>query len=358
MKKPWKASGTRDLAVDKEPQEDRGQAAWDALQEMRSKQMEPNPKNYTLWYAYCLGNNPGLSQELDKIAGADGSLSDADAAELYSKYFGEENLETQREELEDTNAKLGTTIQKVLSLVGAAGQGARAYGSSLEDFGQQLDTDDPKQLSAALETILGATQKMAELNKELESKLQNTSAEVHELRRSLDEVKREARSDSLTGLMNRRTFDYQLDRAMGEAEADGKPLSLIMYDIDHFKSFNDKFGHQLGDQVIRAVAMASQSCVKNSGTCARYGGEEFTVILPKITAREAKILAEDMRSAVEQKSVKNKRTNESLGNITISIGVAEYILGEDASAFIERADQALYKAKASGRNCVITQSEL
>ena len=346
------------MSVDGQPQEDRGKAAWDAMEVLRSKDMEPTPKNYTLWYAYCLGNDTDLMAEMDKATTSDGVLPDTAAEELFNKYFGDEYLEAQRVELEDTNTKLANTIQKVLSLVGAAGQGARAYGSSLEDFGQSLDTDDPEQLSAALETILSATEKMSELNQELENKLQNTSAEVHELRRSLDEVKREARSDSLTGLMNRRTFDYQLDRALSDAESDGQPVSLVMFDIDHFKSFNDKFGHLLGDQVIRAVALATQACVQNSGTCARYGGEEFAVILPKITVREAKILAEDMRVAVEQKSVKNKRTNESLGNITISLGVAEHILGEDAPALIERADQALYKAKAAGRNCVITQAEL
>jgi diguanylate cyclase len=132
-----------------------------------------------------------------------------------------------------------------------------------------------------------------------------------------------------------------------------QPLSLLIADIDHFKKFNDWFGHQAGDQVLRPVATAIKDALRDGDVVARYGGEEFTVILPNVPMAIARMTAERVRQSIAARDVKKRATGESLGQITISIGVAEFHAGESSVEFVERADSCLYAAKRSGRNRVV-----
>jgi diguanylate cyclase len=129
-------------------------------------------------------------------------------------------------------------------------------------------------------------------------------------------------------------------------------LSLLMCDIDHFKNFNDTWGHQTGDQVLRLVANCLSENVKGRDTAARYGGEEFCVIVRGSPLDAAVTLANQIRTAVQSKKLVKKSTGDILGTITISIGAAEFGPGEGAASLIQRADACLYGAKSAGRNCV------
>jgi diguanylate cyclase len=175
---------------------------------------------------------------------------------------------------------------------------------------------------------------------------------VTELRKNLDNVKKEAMTDGLTGLSNRKAFDKQIRDAVEESDNIGIPVVLMMLDIDFFKKFNDTYGHQVGDQVLRLVARTLTDNVKGRDIAARYGGEEFAIILPETALPSGLKVAEVLRRSVESKEVVNKTNNETLGRITLSVGVAEYKPGESISQFIERADAALYEAKKAGRNRV------
>ena len=129
-----------------------------------------------------------------------------------------------------------------------------------------------------------------------------------------------------------------------------KEFSLIIIDIDHFKAFNDKYGHQIGDQVLRLVALTLVDEVKGQDMAARYGGEEFTIILPVPTVKQRRYVAENLRRAVERKEVMNRATGEEFGPNYFSLGVAEYFPEETAEDLIRRADRALYTSKHKGRN--------
>src|SRR5262249_8845478 len=177
------------------------------------------------------------------------------------------------------------------------------------------------------------------------------------LQENLEAVRTESLTDPLTSLANRKYFDQVLTRVMSEASARGEPLSLMMTDIDHFKKFNDTFGHLTGDQVLRLVAQAMKQNVKGQETAAGYGGEEFAVILPGTTLRQALTVAENVRRAVMTKELMKRSTGEHLGRITVSIGVAFYRRSETAQSFIERADACLYAAKRSGRNRTICETD-
>ena len=128
---------------------------------------------------------------------------------------------------------------------------------------------------------------------------------------------------------------------------------MLLLDIDLFKNFNDSFGHQVGDQVLRLVARTLTDNVKGRDIAARYGGEEFAILLPDTPAAAGMRVAESLRKSMESRDIVNKATNQSLGRITLSIGVAEYAPGESIEEIVTRADAALYDAKRTGRNKVV-----
>ena len=215
------------------------------------------------------------------------------------------------------------------------------------------DADVPQEIQEVLTTITAETVKMMQYNAELEQRLDQSSNMMGELKRDMERIRRQAVTDGLTGLANRKAFDEQIGRMCREGAKEGHIFSLIMIDIDHFKAFNDTYGHQVGDQVLRLVAMTLINEVKGQDMAARYGGEEFAILLPGTNIDAAQAVAENLRKAVEKKEVMNRTTGENLGQITISLGVAQFYETENADELIRRADVALYNSKSKGRNKVV-----
>jgi diguanylate cyclase len=201
-----------------------------------------------------------------------------------------------------------------------------------------------------VETLSAATDKVRQENKALEDQLADTNDELGRLKEHLEQVRHDAMTDALTDLANRKAFDEALDRARADAEQRGLPLTLAIMDIDHFKVFNDTWGHQTGDQVIRYVASVIGRAATGARFAARYGGEEFALILPGEDSEAAFGALEAAREEISSRILKRRSTNEDLGAITISIGVAEHRRGDPQASLIERADAALYASKHAGRN--------
>jgi diguanylate cyclase (GGDEF)-like protein len=161
-----------------------------------------------------------------------------------------------------------------------------------------------------------------------------------------DKLEELATTDALTGLKNRRKFDTEIDIEWRRATRQQLPLALLIIDADHFKAYNDTFGHQAGDEVLIGIAICISDSVRRAGDCAaRYGGEEFAVLLPGLTSEKAIVVAETIRLKVLQWSGDSTVT-------TVSIGVASLtpVLTMEWSEFVNAADKALYAAKANGRN--------
>ena len=194
-------------------------------------------------------------------------------------------------------------------------------------------------------------------NRQLEERLSASKLEINELQENLEAVRTESLTDPLTQLANRKFFDITLEKAIAEAFERNEPLALMLTDIDHFKAFNDSFGHLTGDQVLRLVAMSVKHNVKGKDTAARYGGEEFAVILPNTVLRAAVTVAEHIRRAVMAKELMKRSTGEHLGRMTISIGVAALRNADSGQSLIERADTCLYAAKRHGRNRVMCETD-
>ena len=170
--------------------------------------------------------------------------------------------------------------------------------------------------------------------------------------RMMEKLQRLAVTDGLTKLYNSRSFYSQLETEVDRVNRYKHPLSLLLLDLDHFKDYNDNYGHLEGDKVLVRFSQIIKSCLRANDSAYRYGGEEFTVILPETGAAEAKTVGQRIRAALE-----NERFSPDNGEavvITISIGVTEYHPKEELAAFIKRADKAMYLSKQNGRNKVST----
>jgi diguanylate cyclase len=198
---------------------------------------------------------------------------------------------------------------------------------------------------------------MEATNQKQEARLHESKREIRELQQNLDAVRTESLTDPLTQLANRKAFDAVIAQAIADAHARSEPLSLLMTDIDHFKTFNDSFGHLTGDQVLRLVAMCMKQNVKGQDTAARYGGEEFGVVLPKTPLRAAVTVADHIRRAVMTRELMKRSTGEHLGRVTISVGAATLRKDDTAQTLLERADACLYAAKRHGRNRVRCETD-
>jgi len=159
--------------------------------------------------------------------------------------------------------------------------------------------------------------------------------------------------DPLTGLFNRRYMEESLVRELQRASRAGIPVSVIMLDLDHFKRFNDSFGHAAGDALMRALATVLQKGIRVEDIACRYGGEEFALILPGAPLHIAQARAEGIRQAAARLSVEHQGT--SLGAVTLSLGIAVFPdQGATGETVLKAADTALYRAKAEGRDRVVT----
>jgi diguanylate cyclase len=231
-----------------------------------------------------------------------------------------------------------------------------SYDASLSGATQKLSTAQNRdQVKAIVETLVKSTREMRDINKALENRLSLSKIEISNLQHSLEAIRAESLTDPLTGLGNRKYFDRSIDTAVQTALATAEPLSLLMFDIDHFKSFNDSYGHLTGDQVLRLVGMSLKQTIKGQDITARYGGEEFAVVLPNTALRQALTVADHIRRAVMAKELKKKSTGEVLGRVTISVGVSMLKPGDDTDSLFECADACLYAAKRNRRNRVICE---
>jgi diguanylate cyclase len=323
----------------------RARSALNLLADLR---IPPSPARFTVAYAHQLGDITDLSLTMNRLIGHDRLTGEA-VDELYQQFFGGD---TDRAELNYAAQKVQDTVVDVAEHVGASRQRNENYGRRLQDFVALLQAGGVEPDHVA--SLVADTDGVAQDHLRLEERLAFTLRELDSLRRHLDRLEREARKDPLTGIGNRASFNRELRGAMAKAKRDAEPLSLLMIDIDNFKQFNDHYGHQMGDQVLRLVARQLTSLAGDGHEPARYGGEEFCLILRRADLAQAVEVGHQLRSLVSGKKVVNRRTGETLGQVTLSIGAALYRPGESAAELVHRADEAMYLAKAEGRNRVVT----
>lgn len=333
-----------------EDREEAEKVAETALGEMKNVEVPPNPLNYSVWFEHLAGRNPALSRLIETMMERNMRFTPDRNRDIYSRFvsFGDDE-----EARAEWTSRMEANARRMATALREAGAGTEEYGKALAHFSGGLsDAESKTEIDGLISTITAETSTMEGQIQSLQKEVAETRAEMDAIRGELDRSRQEAMTDRLTGIANRRHFDVMLETLMAEAEAERTPLSLTITDIDHFKKFNDTFGHQVGDQVLKVVARALVDGVKGRDVAARYGGEEFVVILPDTAMAGASTVAEKLRSTVASRKLSRKGSQQDFGSITMSFGVTEYVFGESAEEFIARADALLYKAKEEGRNRV------
>lgn len=320
-----------------------------ALDLMAAHSIAPTPQNYAVWVAYASDSIPELCEALQTHIARGGPISDAVCEDLYDQHFTFKRIQ---DAVLETGGAMSRELSDVVRTLEDAERDTAAYGKALAGASGELDNaeGDHTALKRMVEGLVAATARMQRRSHDLEKRLQETSSEVDQLRTNLEKVREEAMTDALTGVANRKRFDEAMRKSRRAAELKGDAFSLILCDIDHFKRFNDTWGHQTGDQIIRFVAACLSRYSKDEHLVARYGGEEFAVVMPRADLTEAHMVAEKVRATIESKRLLRKSTNEDLGHITVSMGVSQHRMGESVEELIERADVNLYKSKQTGRN--------
>ncbi len=316
----------------------------------------PSPENYELFFTYASGRNAALSKIVESMIQQKAAFTPQVLEDLCSRFLSHERT---AQTMDEVGTSISGMLDAVLGKLEKAGKDAGDYGRTLSAATGELGGDQsPAAIARMVDRLVGATKAMETRAKALEAELQRSSDQVTELKTQLDTVRKESRIDPLTGVANRKTFDTELQAAIEDSAESGNPMALLMCDIDFFKRFNDTWGHQTGDQVLRLVAGCLSENVKGRDTAALYGCEEFAVIVRQSNLTGAVSLANQIRMTVVNKKLVKKSTGDILGSITISIGVAALTKDDTAETLVQRADRCLYRAKNSGRNRVTSETDL
>lgn len=327
-----------------------------ALAFLRDRGLSPTPMAYAVAYTVLVEPEGDLYHAVSRLIAA-GALDEDACRALFKRYVDSSSADL----VGETSEVLAVQLDESSRLLRNSTQATDWFSHSVSEIQTGIDemtTPSKDQISAVLETLRTLTTEMGTTNKEIATALARTQVQVEGIRESYRKAIEEARTDALTELSNRKSFDEALARDVARCSRGGTtPLSLIVLDIDHFKAFNDSYGHAIGDGVIKHVASMLKESVRQGDVPARIGGEEFAIILANADTSVATTVAERIRLKISERSLVRRSNNETIGKVTVSAGVAMLGTGEIPASFLARADAALYEAKHGGRNRVCIASE-
>lgn len=313
------------------------------------------PENYHVWFEYFLGSHQELKSSIDELIASKNSFSQEINERLYTEYLKGDKKEILQEVHKETHKIFQNIFQTTLSTSDLTSN----YSVKMEEYSTKLDeAKDITQIQHLIVDIIKGTNDIAESSKQLNQQLEEATSQIENLSKKLEETEREVLLDALTGLNNRKAFDKKIKELYEIFEKSEGFFSVVIMDIDFFKKFNDQYGHHIGDEVLSIVGSNLRKNLKGKDFSARYGGEEFIALLPNTTLGNACIVANQIREEISKKRLKIKKTGQTIGNITISMGVSKIRNGDSVISVVERADAALYMAKDSGRNNVKSEKDL
>ncbi|WP_038177309.1 MULTISPECIES: GGDEF domain-containing protein [Vibrio] len=317
---------------------------------MMKNHVAATPANYALWYTYVDNAIPQLNRDLDDVIDNYGICPPAAGQQLYQNYVACRTETDMRDLRANIEILVNEVSNSMVDTLSDTSQFSQLIDKSFVDLARvENEAMSMEEVMKVIRQLVSESTEIRHSTRFLNNQLENAAKEINHLKTQLAVVQQDALFDALTSLYNRRAFDSDIN-TLCRAE---QKMSLVLADIDHFKTFNDTYGHLFGDTVIKGIARRLQLSCRDGIHAYRFGGEEFALIVPNKSLRIARQYGETLRRSVEKLSVKDRRTSEQVGNITISLGVAELEPGESAESLIERADKYLYEAKQLGRNRVM-----
>ncbi len=347
MNKPAPATSEKDMSE---------RYAAEALRVMQARAVAPTPKHYAVFYAYAAGQPGNLIKEIDLLGAQGTKLTDAMLDRLYNDHLGGAQNRAVADAAAGAKRILAEMVHSIAAFTGTTHSISQEIQQKITDAPDPMSEDAIKMMA---KSVVDGAMTMMSSSESVAMQLAGAQTEIASLRENLAKATTESERDFLTGTYNRKAFDKRLHEAAEEAMKNDSELTLIMIDIDHFKKFNDNFGHLIGDEVLKIVSRALTDSVKGVDTVARYGGEEFAVILPRTPIGGGMIVAEQIRKLIAGREFKNRSTGEHYGVITMSAGVAAFRthgVDDSPTALIKRADEALYRSKNAGRNRVTQET--
>lgn len=314
------------------------------LAETIQRGVRPNPINFMVWYEYLLKRDAFV---VDRIAVA--TDHEETAVELFNHIVSRICV---MNEIDGLVLKL---VNDIISDINGWESNLERHTQTLEQALSDLSAkSDVNLASMVVKNVVESVKDLTDSARGMKSKMEEVRSEVDTLKKQLEVSYKEAHTDPLTGIGNRRAMDKFVAENLDENSFDN--FSCIILDIDYFKRINDQHGHMVGDSVLRFIAKLLQQASKGQDFVGRFGGEEFILLLPQTSASNAYAFAEKLRKLLQDTNLKLRNTQDTL-KFTASIGVSTYRKGEMVTDFINRADNALYVAKGTGRNRVVDEIE-
>jgi len=325
------------------------------LPEMNKRNIPTTPENYAIWYEYVSGKNTKLIDAIHLLDKQHASFSDNVLRELYITHIANAHQAA----VNQLSASVKKIINDFLIKIASEGEGLSNYANTLSEFSKRVEgVDDVNDIKQLISHLLEETRKQESSTQNMQMSLETIATEMKNLRAEVAKLNAEATTDALTKINNRRAFDIEVDNCVNNSKSQEKPLCVLFVDMDRFKIFNQKFGHTIGDKVLRFVATLLKNNIKGSDFVARFNGDQFIILLPETEYSDALIVAENIRERLSKQTLSDSAAKKELGTITASIGVADYQSGESSEGLIRKADKCMYEAKQSGRNRVVGGKDL
>lgn len=326
-----------------------------ALNYISKYNLPVNPVNYTVWYEYVSGKNIKLKKAIDYSLENAAPINSKKVELFFQKYVADGD----RIVISKLLTQISLMLKDITSHVSETEGDISGHGKALGDLALKIsEAHDYNEIKSIVDQMIIETKELVTSGKKLQTRMKISSQDLKQLQQELEKSQEEAQTDSLTLLINRRGLEKKLELERIRAKQNNAPFSIIMVDIDHFKRVNDNFGHLIGDSLLKSIAHLLKAHLRRNDLAARYGGEEFLILLPETGIEGATAVARKIRKTLATKEWKLKETGESMGKITVSMGISTYKLNEPEENLIKRADDALYLAKKNGRDQIITQEQI
>tara|TARA_B100000678_G_scaffold216054_1_gene183414 strand:- start:294 stop:1319 length:1026 start_codon:yes stop_codon:yes gene_type:complete len=315
---------------------------------LRDQRLDPTPSNYAFAYHVITEPQGSLAKAVEALTEGGIRLSRRDIESLGSDVTTMSHASSDKSSADGLVARTQMQVEGFEDMMRSISAETAGFGRDLEASAAALRETRNEARDMQLDSIVQITAGMRDRVHHAENQLQKATSEASELRAKLEEARNDARHDPLTSLPNRRAIE---DAYESQIASGGEPWVAIC-DIDYFKAINDRFGHAVGDRVLKAIASTlAESC--SGHMVARYGGEEFAVMFTGLDGARARSILDQAREAVRSKRYRLRESDEPLGEVTFSAGLARATNGEGWTGAYQRADQMLYRAKEEGRNRVL-----